>query len=240
VNLEPKYAASESDEDLAATRRADAYMNRQYLDPVILGSYPDELREIFGEAWPEHSAEDMKAIRQPIDFVGVNYYTRSVSASDSAALPVRAGGVRQPQHARTETGWEVYPPALTQLLLWVKERYGDLPLYITENGAAFYDPPQAIDGRIEDPLRIWYLREHLSAALEAVRRGVDLRGYFVWSLLDNYEWSLGYAKRFGIIHVNYETLERTLKESARFYSEVIRDNGEALALPTPLSTIARP
>jgi beta-glucosidase len=120
VNLEPKYAASQSEEDLAATRRADAYMNRQYLDPVLLGRYPEELREIFGEAWPEHGAEDMKAIRQPIDFVGVNYYTRSVSASDSAALPVRAGGVRQPRHARTETGWEVYPPALTQLLLWVK------------------------------------------------------------------------------------------------------------------------
>jgi beta-glucosidase len=240
VNLEPKYAASQSEEDLAATRRADAYMNRQYLDPVLLGRYPEELREIFGEAWPEHGAEDMKAIRQPIDFVGVNYYTRSVSASDSAALPVRAGGVRQPQHARTETGWEVYPPALTQLLLWVKERYGDLPLYITENGAAFYDPPQAIDGRIEDPLRIWYLREHLSAALDAVRRGVDLRGYFVWSLLDNYEWSLGYSKRFGIIHVNYETLERTLKESARFYSELIRSNGEALTARSPLSTIARP
>lgn len=240
VNLEPKYAASESDEDLAATRRADAYMNRQYLDPVILGSYPDELREIFGEAWPEHSAEDMKLIHQPIDFVGINYYTRNVSASDPDALPVGASGVRQPQHARTETGWEVYPPALTRVLLWVKERYGDLPLYITENGAAFYDPPQAIDGRVEDPLRIWYLREHLLAAHEAMRQGVDLRGYFVWSLLDNYEWSLGYAKRFGIIHVNYETLERTLKESARFYSEVIRDNGEALALPTPLSTIARP
>jgi beta-glucosidase len=148
--------------------------------------------------------------------------------------------VRQPWHARTETGWEVYPPALTRVLLWVKERYGDLPLYITENGAAFYDPPRAIDGRVEDPLRIWYLREHLSAALEAVRQGVDLRGYFVWSLLDNYEWSLGYAKRFGIIHVNYETQERTLKESARFYSEVIRSNGEALALPPAISTTARP
>jgi beta-glucosidase len=240
VNLEPKYAASESDEDLAATRRADAYMNRQYLDPVMLGSYPDELREIFGEAWPEHSAEDMRTIRQPIDFIGINYYTRSVSASDDDAFPVRTSGVRQPWHARTETGWEVYPPALTRVLLWVKERYGDLPLYITENGAAFYDPPRAIDGRVEDPLRIWYLREHLSAALEAVRQGVDLRGYFVWSLLDNYEWSLGYAKRFGIIHVNYETQERTLKESARFYSEVIRSNGEALAAAPPLSTTARP
>jgi beta-glucosidase len=125
----------------------------------------------------------------------------------------------------------VYPPALTRTLLWVKERYGDLPLYITENGAAFYDPPQAIDGRIDDPLRVWYYREHLLAAHDAIRQGVDLRGYCAWSLLDNYEWSLGFSKRFGLIHVNYETLERTPKASARYYAEVIRTNGASLAEP---------
>jgi beta-glucosidase len=231
VNLEPKYPASASPEDLAATQRADAYMNRQYLDPVFFGSYPEELREIFGEAWPEFSQDDMRLIQQPIDFLGINYYTRSVSRNDPAAVPVRASGVRQSQHAHTETGWEVYPPALTRTLLWVKERYGDIPLYITENGAAFYDPPQAIDGRIDDPLRVWYYREHLLAAHEAMRQGVDLRGYCAWSLLDNYEWSLGYSKRFGLIHVNYETLERTPKASARYYAEVIRTNGASLAEP---------
>ncbi|MFL6196016.1 MAG: GH1 family beta-glucosidase [Thermoanaerobaculia bacterium] len=228
VNLEPKYPASDSAEDLAATRRADAYMNRQYLDPVFHGRYPDEMTEIFGEAWPDFSAEDLARIRQPIDFLGVNYYTRNVTRFDATALPVRAGAVRQKRHAYTETGWEVYPQGLTDTLVWVKELYGDIPLYITENGAAFYDPPTA-DGEVQDPLRVEYFRTHLRAAREAIDRGVDLRGYFAWSLFDNLEWSLGFSKRFGIVHMDFDTLKRTPKASARFYSEVIRTNGGALA-----------
>jgi beta-glucosidase len=228
VNLEPKYPASDLPADLAATRRADAYMNRQYLDPVFHGRYPAELREVFGAAWPQHSEADLEVIHQRIDFLGVNYYTRNVTRHDDLALPVRASGVRQPNHVYTETGWEVFPAALTASLLWVKERYGDIPLYITENGAAFYDPPKPVDGRVEDPLRVHYYREHLRAAHQARRQGVNLRGYFAWSLLDNFEWSLGYAKRFGLIHVDYETQRRTLKASARFYAEVIRTRGEAL------------
>ena len=228
VNIEPKYPASQRAEDLAATERAHAYMNRQYLDPVLLGRYPDEMREIFGEAWPEFPAEDLALVRERIDFVGVNYYTRSVVRDDPRALPVRAGGVRQPEHAYTETGWELYPDGLTDTLLWITERYGRIPLYVTENGAAFYDPPHAIDGAVRDPLRVHYYVEHLRAARRAIERGVDLRGYFAWSLLDNFEWSLGYAKRFGLVHVNYATLERTPKESARFYGEVIRANGANL------------
>jgi beta-glucosidase len=233
VNLEPKYPASDSPADLAATRRADAYMNRQYLDPVFLGRYPEELVEIFGDAWPEHADADMRLIRQPIDFLGINYYTRSVSRHDDEAPPVRAMSVLQPQHAITETGWEVFPPALTAVLLWVEERYGKVPLYITENGAAFYDPPSATDGRIEDPLRVQYLHDHLRAAYEAIARGVDLRGYFAWSLLDNFEWSLGYAKRFGLVHVDYRSQVRTPKASARYYSEIIRSQGEVLSEPAP-------
>jgi beta-glucosidase len=228
VNLEPKDPATKSAADKAAAQRGDAYMNRQYLDPVFKGRYPDEMREIFGEAWPDFPAEDFKLIGQKIDFLGINYYTRGVVRDDPTALPVRIAYVRQPEHAYTETGWEVHPPSLTRTLLWVTERYGRMPLYITENGAAFYDAPHAIDGQVNDPLRIWYYREHLKAAREALRQGADLRGYFAWSLLDNYEWSLGYSKRFGIVHVNYETQERTPKQSARFYSEVIRSNGGAL------------
>jgi beta-glucosidase len=224
VNLEPKYPASESEEDLAATRRADAYMNRQYLDPVFHGRYPDEMTEVFGEAWPDFPSEDLARIRQPIDFLGVNYYTRKVTKFDPTALPVRAAEARQKRHAYTETAWEVYPEGLTDTLVWVKEKYGDLPLYITENGAAFYDPPTA-HGELSDPLRVDYFRTHLQAAREAIERGVDLRGYFAWSLLDNLEWSLGFSKRFGIVHVDFETLRRTPKASARFYSEVIRTNG---------------
>jgi beta-glucosidase len=204
-------------------------MNRQFLDPVFLGSYPEELCEIFGEAWPEFPAADMELIRQPIDFLGINYYFRSVTQHDDDKLPVRASAVRQPGHPYTETGWEMYAPALTRVLLWVRERYGPLPLYITENGAAMYDPPKPLDGRVEDPLRVYYFREHLRAAREAIRQGVDLRGYFAWSFMDNYEWSLGYDRRFGIVHVDFETQQRTPKSSALFYADVIRSHGEALA-----------
>ncbi len=121
--------------------------------------------------------------------------------------------------------WEVFPQGLTDILLWFRDRYGPTPLFVTENGAAFYDPPEAIDGEISDPLRIHYLRTHLIAVAEAMKRGVDVRGYFVWSLLDNLEWSHGYSKRFGIIHVDFATQKRTPKGSARFYREVIRDGG---------------
>ena len=228
VNLEPKYPASESPEDAAATARADAYMNRQYLDPIFLGRYPGEMREIFGEAWPDFPDADLEKIRTKIDWLGINYYTRSVSRDDPRTLPVRASAVRQPHHTHTETGWEVYAPALTHVLRWVTERYGRPPIYITENGAAFYDPPKAEADPHPDPLRLAYYRDHLRAAHHAIRAGVDLRGYFAWSLLDNFEWSLGYAKRFGIVHVDYETQRRTPKASARFYSRVIRTHGEAL------------
>jgi beta-glucosidase len=231
VNLEPKYPASQSPEDLAAVARADAYMNRQYLDPVFLGKYPAEMRDIFGEAWPEWSDDDMRLIKQPLDFLGVNYYTRRVERYHPEYLPLRTKNVPQPQHTTTDTHWEVFPEALTRVLLWVNERYGagKLPIYITENGAAFYDPPHTIDGRIEDPLRTEYYRQHLRAAHDAMSKGVNLRGYYAWSLLDNYEWAHGYAKRFGIVHVDYETQQRTIKASARYYSSVIRSKGEILS-----------
>jgi beta-glucosidase len=228
VNLVPKEPATDSAEDDAAARRGDAYMNRQYLDPVFKGRYPAEMSEIFGAAWPNFPASDFALIGERIDFLGINYYTRGVVRDDPTALPVRTAYVRQPEHAYTETGWEVHPPSLTRTLLWVTERYGKLPLYITENGAAFYDAPHPIDGRVDDPLRVWYYREHLKAAREAIRRGADLRGYFAWSLLDNYEWSLGYSKRFGLVHVDYATQRRTPKASANFYRDVIRSNGAAL------------
>jgi len=228
VNLEPQYAASDLVEDVKATARADAYMNRQYLDPLFFGRDPEEMAEIFGEAWVDWPADDMKLIAQPGDFLGINYYKRNVTRHDIVQEPVRTSGVHQPDSVHTEIGWEVYPPALTRILLWVRERYGDIPLYITENGAAFNDPPEAIDGVVDDPARVEYLRGHLQAARDAMRQGVDLRGYFVWSLLDNYEWSHGYSTRFGIVHVNYETQERTIKSSGKFYASVVQTNGRAL------------
>jgi beta-glucosidase len=227
VNLEPKYPASDSAEDLAAVKRADAYMNRQYLDPVFFGTYPDELREIFGDAWPEWPAADMDLIKQPTDFLGVNYYTRNVTRHDAANYPLKTAAVKQ--HATySETGWEVFPQGLTDTLLWVKQRYGNPPVYITENGSAFYDPPVAEDGVIDDPLRVIYQKKHLRAVHAAIEQGCDVRGYMAWSLLDNLEWSLGFSKRFGIVHVDFATQKRTPKASARHYSTVIASNGAVL------------
>lgn len=237
VNIEPKYAATDSAEDAAAVKRAHAYMNEQYLDPALLGSYPPELREIFGEAWPEWPQADFDLIKQKLDFIGVNYYTRSVT-KDAVSYPLNTGVVRQPSGTYTETGWEVFPQGLTDTLTWVKDRYGDIPMYITENGAAFFDPPVAEpdasgERRVRDPLRMDYLQKHISAIHDAIQAGCDIRGYMVWSLLDNLEWSLGYSKRFGVVHVNYATQDRTPKDSARWYSKVIASNGKFLEEPLP-------
>ena len=231
VNIEPKYPASDSAQDAAAVKRAHAYMNEQYLHPALLGTYPPELKEIFGDAWQDWPAEDFELIRQPLDFVGINYYTRSVTRA-AKTYPLNAEAVRQDGALYTETGWEVFPQGLTDTLLWFKRTYGDLPVYITENGAAFPDPAHVQGGAVHDPLRVDYLRTHLRAVLEAIDQGVDVRGYMLWSLFDNLEWSLGYAKRFGIVHVDYDTLVRTPKDSARFYSRVVASNGAVLAQHT--------
>jgi beta-glucosidase len=227
VNLEPKYPASDSAEDRAAVQRADAYMNRQYLDPAYFGTYPEELKDIFGDAWPDWPAADFDLIRQPTDFLGVNYYTRNVTRNDAKNYPVRIASVKQ--HATyTETGWEVFPQGLTDTLLWVRERYGNPPVYITENGAAFYDPPVADDGGIDYQLRVAFQKKHLRALHAGIAQGCDVRGYMAWSLLDNLEWSLGFSKRFGIVHVDFATQKRTPKASARHYAQVIATNGASL------------
>jgi beta-glucosidase len=228
VNLAPKHAATDRAQDVAAARRADAYMNRQYLDPVFLGSYPDEMTEIFGDAWPQWPAEDFPLIGQKIDFIGINYYMRDVIRHDGSAWPVKIAVVPQSQSTYTDTGWEVNPQGLTEILVWLKQRYGDIPQYVTENGAAFYDPPRADAGRVNDPLRLSYYRSHLRAIHDAIEQGVDLRGYCAWSLMDNLEWAHGYSKRFGLVHVNFDTQERTLKDSAHFYASVIASNGGVL------------
>jgi len=228
VNLEPKAAASDSPADAAACVRADAYMNRQFLDPALLGVCPPALKDVFGEAWADWSAADLAQARQPIDWLGINYYTRSVNRHDDSAWPVRAAPVRQPKATYTETGWEVHAPSLTDTLRWVKQQYGDIPLFVTENGAAFYDPPVAPPEGMLDPLRTAYLRSHIGAVADAIRAGVDVRGYMAWSLLDNLEWAHGFSKRFGIVHVNLATGQRTPKASAVWYAETIARHGAGL------------
>lgn len=225
VNIEPKYPASPSTADHEATRRADAYMNRQYLDPLFLGRYPRELVDAFGDAWQGDAEFPVDLAASRIDFLGINYYSRAVVRADATALPLQASAVYQEASAHTDMGWEVYPEGLTDLLLDIKARYGDVPVYITENGSAFPDKVVG-EGEIDDASRVAYLREHLQSLRGAMDKGADVRGYFAWSLFDNFEWSFGYAKRFGLVGVDFPTQRRIPKASARYYADVIKRGGE--------------
>lgn len=229
LNIEPKHLPPGATEaDRHARDLAHAYMNRQYLEPALLGRYPDELREVFGEAWPDWPAAEVEALKVPIDWLGLNYYTRSVVRHDPAAWLVPASAVRQPGAIYTETGWEMHPPSLTETLLWLHRESGGLPLYVTENGAALYDPPSAVDGRIDDPLRVHYLRTHIGAVADAIAQGADVRGYLAWSLFDNLEWAHGFSKRFGLVHVDFASQVRTPKASAQWYARLVASNGASL------------
>jgi beta-glucosidase len=224
LNLSPTDPASDGPEDVDAARRADGLANRLFLDPLLKGTYPADL-----ELPMDHVADgDLETISADLDFLGVNYYFRTVvrkaAEKDGPTIwpfnadidPIERG------LPKTEMGWEIDADGLYDILTRVAREYPGIPLYVTENGAAFADVKQ--DGAVHDPDRVEYLRTHFGAAQRAIADGVDLRGYFVWSLLDNFEWAYGFSKRFGLIHVDYETLERTPKDSARFYAQVTRAN----------------
>jgi beta-glucosidase len=227
VNLVPVHAATDSSADQAAARRMDAYLNRHFLDPALLDTFPDELADVFGDAWQSLDSDEMARLRQPIDFVGINYYLRLLVRDEATAGPPRAAVVSPPDREYSAMGWEVFAPGLVETLQWVQSRYGEIPLYITENGAAFDDIPEP-NGGVEDARRVKYIREHLQAAGQALRAGINLRGYYVWSLFDNFEWQHGYSKRFGIVRVDFPTQRRIPKASARFYSQVIRSAGACI------------
>ena len=221
-NFHPREPASERDEDEIAASMMDALWNRSFPDPQLLGRYPEPLS---AEIEPLAAPGDLDIIKQPLDYFAFNHYTRSRVYRDPDH-PFAVGTLRPPPGAKvTAMGWEVAPDALYAVLLDVKERYsGDLPIYILENGAAFADTVDA-DGQIRDADRIAYLRGYLGAVLDAIGRGVPVRGYFVWSLLDNFEWTFGYDKRFGLVHVDYETLGRRPKDSFHFYAELAHGAG---------------
>ncbi|MGQ9659115.1 MAG: GH1 family beta-glucosidase [Thermochromatium sp.] len=228
VNLEPQHPASSSLADLEAAQRRDAFINRWFLDALMFGRYPEEMATIFGLAWPEFSAESLARLRCPGDFLGVNYYTRARVQAAPGVPPLEAICITPPGSELTAMGWEVYPQGLTETLLWLRDRYANPPLYITENGAAFDDPPPC-DGLVADPRRIAYLRAHIQATAMALEQGVNLRGYCVWSLLDNFEWAEGYSKRFGLYRVDPHDQTRCPKASAHFYREVIRSRGSVVS-----------
>lgn len=224
LNLMPIYPASDLEKDAEAAARADAFFNRWFLDPIFKGCYPEDLLEMFGEPADGLEKSDLAVIATPLDFLGVNYYTRQVVRHD----PEGWGGyqaVYVPDAQYTEMGWEIYPRGLYDLLVRLHRDYGQPEMYITENGAAFPDQVD-LDGQVRDLQRIAYLRAHFAAAHKAIQEGVNLRGYFVWSLMDNFEWTFGYSKRFGLVYVDYDARERTriLKSSAKWYRDVISDH----------------
>lgn len=213
LNQSPIYPATDSLADREKARLDDGIVVRWYMDPLLKGHYPEDVVAHLGADAPVVAAGDMELIRQPLDFLGINYYTRNFSSTGEP------WDVHTPGNPVTDMNWEVYPAGLTELLVRLHQDYALPPIYITENGAAFKDA--IVDGVVADPMRIDYLRDHMKATLNARDQGVDVRGYFVWSLLDNFEWASGYAKRFGIVHVDYETQKRTLKASAHWYQRFL-------------------
>ncbi len=217
LNLWPHEAATGSPAEIAAAEKSwQEGGDVLFLDTLFLGHYPVAGWQASGANHPQVAPGDMALISQKLDFMGINYYSRVLV--DASGERVRAEGAEY-----TEMNWEVHAPALYRLLTRISREYRLPPLYITENGAAFQDTLSA-DGKIHDPRRESYLREHFIQAHQAIQNGVDLRGYFVWSLLDNFEWGHGFTKRFGLIRVDYETQKRTLKDSAEWYAGVIREN----------------
>jgi beta-glucosidase len=226
--------ATDDPADVDAARRIDGLLNRLFLDPLLRGSYPADVQAdtAWLTDWSYVQDGDLAVISEPIDALGINYY----QPDRVGAAPVDQPGPMDPYPTGgrvafhptpgpvTDMGWTVDPTGLHELLVRITRDYGPIPIYITENGAAF--PDVVTDqGRVHDAARTDFLRRHLIAAHEALADGVDLRGYFAWSLLDNFEWAFGYAKRFGLIHVDYETQIRTLKDSGRWYQRVIAANG---------------
>jgi beta-glucosidase len=219
LNLSPCDPASERAADRAAADRADGHTNRWWLDPIHGRGYPRDMVELYAVEPPVRDG-DLTAIAAPLDWLGVNYYFRSVVTDDPSAPPPHTRQVPLAAAQHTAMGWEVYPEGLERVLTRVTEEYGARRVMVTENGSAYPDTVLP-DGRVDDTERIAYLERHLAACARAVRRGVPLAGYFAWSLLDNFEWAYGYDKRFGLVHVDYATQQRTIKESGRRYAEVI-------------------
>lgn len=219
LNLSPVQAATDSPADRAKAVLEDGRLLRWYMDPLFQAHYPQDVLEFLGPDAPHVLPGDLQAIATPMDFLGLNYYSRHVV---SAAGPWDVHGSGREV---TDMGWEVYPEGLTELLLRLQRDYPLPPIYVTENGAAFKD--QLVDGRVRDPQRADYIARHIAAVAQAMQQGVHIQGYMVWSLLDNFEWASGYEKRFGIVHVDYASQRRTPKDSALWYRGFVQEQKTA-------------
>jgi beta-glucosidase len=231
LNLSPVTPASNSAADADASRHLDGYMNRWFLDPLYRAEYPKDMcadyhaRGYLADARPKFIRDgDMKAISTPTDFLGVNYYNRTVARSDRPESENQPRAVfLAPESEWTDMGWEVYPAGIFDLLSRVHREYAPPKIYVTENGASYAQGPDE-SGRVPDAKRVSFVRDHLLEARRSIDAGVPLAGYFLWSLLDNFEWERGYTQRFGITWVDYPTQKRILKDCALWYSGVIAEN----------------
>jgi beta-glucosidase len=205
--------ATDSAADIAAAEFEYARSVQWFMDPIFKGRYPELALKVYGANAPEIHDNDFKDIQHPIDFLGVNYYFRAFCSTEEPPRKPEA------KLGLTDMGWEIYPQGLTELLLKLKGEYELPPIYITENGMA--NPDTVVNGEVPDTQRIDFVQRHLAALADAMEQGVDVQGYFLWSLLDNFEWNSGYAKRFGIVHVDYATQKRTLKHSAHWYRNFV-------------------
>lgn len=225
LNLTTKYPSSQKEEDKIAAYTSDGILNRWFLDPLFKGNYPEDILEYYHKKGISFSynVEDLKIIKQPIDFLAINYYSPEFVKYNETEDFVTINDQLN-SFEKTDMDWIVYPQGLYDLLKRLDSDYGKLDLIISENGAAFNDIIDT-EGNIRDDRRINYLHEHLLKCHNAIEEGVNLKGYYLWSLLDNFEWSYGYSKRFGIIHVDFNTLKRTIKQSGYWYKNVIQNNG---------------
>ena len=224
LNLTTTVPASPSVADRAADRLKDGIINRWFLDPIAARGYPDDVVQHYERPMPFVQAGDLEAVAAPIDFLGANYYFRTIVRS--SVIPESENEPRTlfPNAERTEMGWEVYPEGFYEMLARLHHGYRFPAIYVTENGAAYPDEIGP-DGRVDDPKRIAYLKGHLKAMTQALAAQVPMRGYFVWSLMDNFEWAHGYSKRFGIVYTDYRTQRRIPKASARWYRSVMDSGG---------------
>lgn len=216
LNLWPAEPASDSVEDAAAAEKYWQEQETLFLDPLFKGHYPPAVYDMAGPNMPKVQDGDMALIAQELNFVGINFYSRHVVGMAGMVEPIEGSEY-------TEMGWEVCAPAMRRMLVKINSEYDLPPIYITENGAAFKDEV-GVDGEIHDLRRIEYLKHHFIQTCLAMLDGVDVRGYMVWSLMDNFEWGHGFSKRFGLVHVDYESRKRTIKDSGRWYANVIRNN----------------
>lgn len=221
LNSSFSFPQTDSPADRAAARRAVESFAGWFGDPLYHGDYPRMMRDRLDALLPRFTPRDAALLKRSTDFIALNYYTSEIVRDAPDAGPMQFEVVPQPDAPHTQMNWPIRPDGFYELLHWLNHRYPGLPFYITENGAAMHDEPDE-HGHVHDPQRIAYLRDHIAAAFRARHEGVDLRGYFVWSLLDNLEWAAGFSKRFGLVRCDHATQKRTIKSSGRWYARLIR------------------